>query len=171
MKKSKICVILGSHTDTLQMQGAFDYLDEMKVPYRLRILSAHRIPGELRDAVKASEAELFICAAGKAAHLAGVVASHTLKPVLAVPMETSMMGGLDSLLSTVQMPKGVPVACLGVGEHGAVNAAVLATQILAMHSPTLRRKLRKAKKAKRKAILRDDRECGDGPPTPKTKKV
>ncbi|MCL1879469.1 MAG: 5-(carboxyamino)imidazole ribonucleotide mutase [Actinomycetia bacterium] len=124
-------LIMGSKSDLDVMQAAADQLDGFGVPYEMLIASAHRNPDKVRQwAAGAAERGLcvLIAAAGKAAHLAGVVAAHTPLPVIAVPMKTSDLGGLDSLLSMVQMPRGVPVACVAI--NGAANAAILATQIL-----------------------------------------
>jgi 5-(carboxyamino)imidazole ribonucleotide mutase len=124
-------VILGSKSDLEAMQGALEQLEEFNVPFELVIASAHRNPARVHEwaggAAKAGM-RVLIAAAGKAAHLAGVVASVTPLPVIAVPMKTSDLGGLDSLLSMVQMPTGVPVATVAI--NGARNAAILATQIL-----------------------------------------
>ena len=123
-----VAVIMGSRSD---WSGAMEHcaatLEELSVPHDVRILSAHRTPEELVAYLERCEGqgvEVFIAAAGGAAHLAGVVAGHTLKPVIGVPMKTSALGGLDSLLSTVQMPAGIPVATLAIGKAGAINAAL-----------------------------------------------
>lgn len=124
-------VILGSKSDLPNMQPCFDMLDELRIPYELKLASAHRKPLEVR-AWAASAVDrgirVIIAAAGKAAHLGGVVAAYTPNPVICVPMKTSDLGGLDSLLSMVQMPSGVPVACVAI--NGAKNAALLALQML-----------------------------------------
>ncbi|MDR1088050.1 MAG: 5-(carboxyamino)imidazole ribonucleotide mutase [Coriobacteriales bacterium] len=125
-------VIVGSESDLAVMQDCTKQLEEFKVPYGLIVASAHRNPRRVQEWADTAEErgiKVIIAAAGKAAHLAGVVASHTSLPVIAVPIKTSDLGGLDSLLSTVQMPGGVPVACVAI--NGARNAAILATQILA----------------------------------------
>ena len=124
-------VIMGSKSDLPVMEGCTDQLDAMGIPYELKIASAHRKPAEVPDwASSAAERgmQVIIAAAGKAAHLGGVVAAYTPLPVIAVPMKTSDLGGLDSLLSMVQMPSGVPVACVAI--NGAKNAAILAAQII-----------------------------------------
>ncbi len=128
------------------------------MPHDVRILSAHRTPEELVAYVRASEAEgveVFIAAAGGAAHLAGVVAGHTLRPVLGVPMQSSALQGLDSLLATVQMPAGIPVATLAIGKAGAINAALFATQILSASRPELGAALRRHREARRQRIAAD----------------
>lgn len=133
-------VVMGSASDWDTMQHCADQLRTFGVPFETRVLSAHRTPRELSEWIAASEArgiEVFIAAAGMAAALPGVVAAQTSLPVLGVPMESKLMGGLDSLLSMVQMPAGIPVGVLAVGNAGAVNAAILATQILARSRPEL----------------------------------
>jgi len=126
-------VVMGSASDWDTMQHCAEQLRAFSVPFETRVLSAHRTPDELsawvRD-VEARGARVFIAAAGMAAALPGVVAAQTTRPVLGVPMESKLAGGLDSLLSMVQMPGGIPVGVLAVGKAGAVNAAILATQIL-----------------------------------------
>ena len=129
-------IVMGSTSDAPVMQGAEEMLDALGVPYETVVASAHRSPDKVAAwAGSAQERGLkvVIAGAGKAAHLAGVVAGHTPLPVIGVPMKTSDLGGMDSLLSTVQMPTGVPVACVAIG--GAKNAAILATQILGIGMP------------------------------------
>jgi 5-(carboxyamino)imidazole ribonucleotide mutase len=132
-------VVMGSASDWDTMQHCADQLRTFSVPFETRVLSAHRTPDELaswiRD-VEARGARVFIAAAGMAAALPGVVAAQTTRPVLGVPMESKLVGGLDSLLSMVQMPGGIPVGVLAVGKAGAVNAAILATQILGITDAT-----------------------------------
>ena len=140
-----VAVIMGSKSDWETMKHADDVLGKFGVPHECRVLSAHRSPA-LTSAF-ASEAEgrgleVIIAAAGGAAHLAGVIAAHTVLPVLGVPMQSAALNGIDSLLSTVQMPAGVPVGTLGIGQPGARNAALLAVAILAGGRPELRLKLR-----------------------------
>jgi 5-(carboxyamino)imidazole ribonucleotide mutase len=154
-----VAVIMGSRSD---WSGAMEHcaatLEELAVPHDVRILSAHRTPDELVAYVRQSETdgvEVFIAAAGGAAHLAGVVAGHTLKPVLGVPMQSSALQGLDSLLSTVQMPAGIPVATLAIGKAGAVNAALFAAQILAGTRPELAEALSRHREARRRRIGAD----------------
>jgi 5-(carboxyamino)imidazole ribonucleotide mutase len=133
-------VVMGSASDWDTMQHCAEQLRTFGVPFEARVLSAHRTPHELSEWIAASEAqgiEVFVAAAGMAAALPGVVAAQTSLPVLGVPMESKLMGGLDSLLSMVQMPAGIPVGVLAVGKAGAVNAAILATQILARSRPDL----------------------------------
>jgi 5-(carboxyamino)imidazole ribonucleotide mutase len=143
--KPLVAVMMGSTSDWETMKHTADTLTSFGVPHECRALSAHRTPAETVEFVESAEkegVEVFIAAAGGAAHLAGVVAAHTLRPVLGVPM-TSALNGLDSLLSTVQMPGGIPVGTLAIGKAGAKNAALLAVAILANSRPELAKKLRK----------------------------
>lgn len=150
-----VAVVMGSKSDWEVMQHAPKTLEEFGVPCVARVLSAHRTPRELEAFIKDVEAkgcEVFIGAAGAAAHLAGVLASQTTRPVLGVPMD-SKLDGLDSLLSTVQMPAGIPVGTLAIGKAGAVNAALLAVAILANSRPELREKIAAYRKARADQIL------------------
>ena len=131
MEKPLVGIIMGSKSDLSAMEGCKEMLEEFGVPYELVIASAHRSPDKVHewaDSAKKRGIKVIVAAAGKAAHLGGVVAAYTTLPVIAVPMKTSDLGGLDSLLSMVQMPTGVPVACVAI--NGAKNAAILATQII-----------------------------------------
>jgi 5-(carboxyamino)imidazole ribonucleotide mutase len=149
-------VVMGSRSDWETMQHCVAQLEALGVDYETRVLSAHRTPDELAAWVAAAErrgVEVLIAAAGMAAALPGVVAAKTTLPVLGVPMETKLSGGLDSLLSMVQMPGGIPVGVLAIGRAGAVNAAILATQILARSRPELRTALADHRAAQASAIL------------------
>ena len=144
-KQPKVAVIMGSESDLPVMQSATEVLKAFGVAFEMRALSAHRSPDATHDFARNAERQGFsvvIAGAGGAAHLAGVVASLTTLPVIGVPMPTERMGGMDSLLSTVQMPKGVPVATMGIGKSGAANAALLAVQILALSDEELGKKFR-----------------------------
>jgi 5-(carboxyamino)imidazole ribonucleotide mutase len=137
------------------MEHCVETLKKLELPYELRVLSAHRTPDALEEFVTDAEAQgvhVFIAAAGGAAHLAGVVASQTVRPVLGIPMGTQL-GGLDSLLSTVQMPAGIPVATLAIGRAGAVNAALLAAAILALSDEETARRLRAFRKEQAQKVL------------------
>ncbi|MBI5868811.1 MAG: 5-(carboxyamino)imidazole ribonucleotide mutase [candidate division Zixibacteria bacterium] len=126
------------------MSRAVTVLGELGVPVALEVASAHRSPKRVRELVQSAEqadVQVFICGAGMAAHLAGAVAAATNRPVIGVPLAGSAMSGMDALLSTVQMPKGVPVATVAVGEHGATNAGILAAQILALNDAALAKRL------------------------------
>lgn len=134
----KVAVIMGSDSDLKTMQGAMDTLKALEVPFCVRILSAHRTPDAAASFAKGAKAEGYgaiIAAAGKAAHLAGAMAANTILPVIGVPMKSSTLDGLDALLSTVQMPSGMPVATVAI--DGAANAALLAAQILALSDEAL----------------------------------
>ncbi len=151
-----VAVMMGSTSDWETMKNTAETLTQFGVPHECRALSAHRTPAETVEYVVSAEkqgVEVFIAAAGGAAHLAGVVAAHTLRPVLGVPME-STLNGLDSLLSTVQMPGGIPVGTLAIGEAGAKNAALLAIAILANSRPELAKKLRKFREDQTEKVKR-----------------
>lgn len=153
----KAAVILGSDSDLSAMEPCFRILDTLGVPFEAHIISAHRTPAAAeRFASTAKDAGfgVLIAAAGKAAHLAGVLAAYTTLPVIGVPMKTSMMGGLDSLLSMVQMPKGVPVACVAV--DGGENAGILAAQILSLSDQALAGKLADFKAGLERQVMEKD---------------
>jgi 5-(carboxyamino)imidazole ribonucleotide mutase len=150
-----VAVVMGSKSDWDSMVHAVETLEKLGVPYEARVLSAHRTPDQLVEYVADAEkrgVEVFIAAAGAAAHLAGVIASKTLLPVLGVPMESKLQG-LDSLLSMVQMPAGVPVGTLAIGNAGAINAALLALAILANKHPQHRQALRRYREEQAKVVL------------------
>jgi len=155
---SKIRIIMGSQSDMETVAEAIAVLKEFKAPFEARVLSAHRTPKELVSYIRSAEAsgaKVFIAAAGGAAALAGVVAAHTLLPVIGIPIETKSLKGLDSLLSTVQMPPGVPVASMAIGKAGARNAALLALAILGINDKKIRSRIaafRKHNAAKIKKI-------------------
>ena len=144
-ESSLVVVIMGSKSDWETMRHAAETLAQFAVPHECRVASAHRTPGRVAELIGGAAGrgvEIIIAAAGGAAHLAGVAAAHTLLPVLGVPMESPALKGLDSLLSTVQMPGGIPVGTLAIGKPGAKNSALLAIAILANSRPELREKLR-----------------------------
>src|ERR1700734_2471975 len=141
-----VIVIMGSKSDWETMQHASQTLKDFEVPHECRVLSAHRTPKATADYITAAESRgvaVVIAAAGGAAHLAGVAAAHTTLPVLGVPMQSPALQGLDSLLSTVQMPAGIPVGTLAIGKPGAINAALLGIAIVAGSRPGLRERLQK----------------------------
>ena len=141
----KVGIFLGSDSDFPIVEDAIHLMKRFEVEFGLEVTSAHRSPERTKTLIKDYEKNgvaVFIAVAGKAAHLAGVVASHTTRPVIGVPVGGSGLGGLDALLSTSQMPKGIPVACMGIGKSGASNAALLAIQILALAEPALEEKLK-----------------------------
>jgi len=153
--KSLVAVIMGSKSDWETMRAAADTLEQFGVPHESRVMSAHRTPALASDFAATAESrgvEVIIAAAGGAAHLAGVIAAHTTLPVLGVPMKSDALNGLDSLLSTVQMPAGIPVGTLAIGKPGATNAALLAIAILANSRPELRKKLREFRAEQEKKI-------------------
>ena len=131
----KVSILMGSDSDLETVQGAIEVLRQFGVAHEARVLSAHRTPKQLRAYLEKCPAQVFIAAAGGAAHLAGVIAAEVTRPVIALPVQGKSMNGLDSLLSMVQMPPGVPVACVGVG--AGKNAGLLAIQILALADPAL----------------------------------
>ena len=144
----KVVIFIGSDSDYEVVKDTQAILKEFKVSFALEVTSAHRSPARTLKLIKDYEekgVEVFIAVAGKAAHLAGIVAAHTVKPVIGVPVESSSLDGLDALLSTVQMPKGVPVATMGLGKSGASNSALLAIQILSLNDPSLVKKLKESR--------------------------
>ena len=156
MTEPLVGVVMGSASDWDTMQLCAERLESFGVPFETRVLSAHRTPQELAAWVLDAESrgvEVFVAAAGMAAALPGVVAAQTTLPVLGVPMESKLLGGLDSLLSMVQMPGGIPVGVLAVGKAGAVNAAILATQILSLAHPEYREAVAKHRSEQAEAIL------------------
>jgi 5-(carboxyamino)imidazole ribonucleotide mutase len=147
---------MGSKSDWETMKNASETLARFGVPHDSRVLSAHRTPQaatEFAATASSRGLKVVIAAAGGAAHLAGVLAAHTLLPVLGVPMESQMLRGMDSLLSTVQMPAGIPVGTLAIGKAGAINAALLAIAILALQRPDLEEKLDAFRKEQAETIL------------------
>jgi len=152
-----IGIVMGSTSDWDTMKAAAKMLDEFGVPYEAKAMSAHRTPhavAEWAEGAKKRGLKAIIAAAGGAAHLAGVVAAHTALPVLGVPMPSKHLQGLDSLLSTVQMPKGIPVATFAIGEAGAANAALFAVALLAVSDEKLDRKLAEFRTKQTEAVLK-----------------
>ena len=146
----KVALLMGSETDRPLMEAALPYLDYFGLPYQVQVLSAHRSPEQVAQFAASAEEQgygVLIAGAGMAAHLAGALKAHSILPVIGVPLPGGLADGLDALLSTVQMPKGVPVATVSVGKAGAINAAVLAAEILALGDAELRERL-KAYKAR-----------------------
>ena len=147
--KTQVLIVMGSDSDLSVMKAAEDMLTELQIPYTMTIASAHRTPeraAKLASAAEGKGIEVIIAGAGMAAHLAGVLASHTIVPVIGVPIDSSPLSGLDSLLSTVQMPPGVPVATMAIGKAGAKNAAVLAAQIIGRRDKKVAQRLKDLKK-------------------------
>ncbi|MFL5310863.1 MAG: 5-(carboxyamino)imidazole ribonucleotide mutase [Myxococcales bacterium] len=160
--KPLVGIIMGSKTDLEVLQGAVEVLREFGIEHELRILSAHRTPEKVLEWSETAEQrglEVLIAGAGSAAALPGVVAAKTVLPVLGVPVASTTLGGVDALLSIVQMPKGVPVGTLAIGKGGAANAALLAVSILAAQRPELREKLRAWRKKRADEVLKSDAEA------------
>ena len=152
-----IGIVMGSTSDWETMKAAAKVLEEFGVPYEAKAMSAHRTPqavAEWASSAQKSGKNAIIAAAGGAAHLAGVVAAHTTLPVLGVPMPSKHLQGLDSLLSTVQMPKGIPVATFAIGEAGAANAALFAVALLALGNEDLKKKLEDFRRKQTEAVLK-----------------
>jgi len=139
-KKPLVGVVMGSKSDADVMKGCLEQLEELRILYEGKVISAHRTPDQVREfAERAAERgiEVIIAGAGWSAHLAGTIAAHTLLPVIGVPIDSSSLQGMDALLSTVQMPPGIPVATVAIGKGGAKNAAILAAEILALKYPQI----------------------------------
>lgn len=155
----KVAVIMGSDSDLPVVEKAIDVLKQFEVPYTVRVLSAHRTPAESKKFAETARSKgygVMICAAGKAAHLAGAFAANTTLPVIGIPVKSSTLDGLDALLATVQMPTGMPVATVAI--DGAANAALLAIQILAVSDRALAAKLSAKRKADTEKVLQKDAE-------------
>ncbi len=159
MKQKKIAIIMGSDSDYPVVKGAEAVLNDLDIPFVIRVMSAHRTPDLVSAFASGAKEEGFgviIAAAGKAAHLAGVIAAHTTLPVIGIPIKSSAFGGLDALLSTVQMPKGIPVATVAV--DGADNAALLAAQILALQDSGLDEKLDAFRQKIKEEVIAKDKQ-------------
>lgn len=163
--RPRVAVMMGSDSDLLTMDETVKVLTEYGVGCEVRILSAHRSPDDTARFAKSAREKGFsviIAGAGGAAHLAGVVASHTTLPVIGVPMETKELKGIDSLLSTVQMPSGVPVATVAIGKTGAKNAGILALQILGITDKAVAKKLENLKRSLVESVRNKNRSCKSG---------
>ena len=155
-RKPAVAILMGSDTDLPVMEKCLKTLEVLGIPFEVSVLSAHRTPDEVAKYVKKAEADgvrVFVCAAGGAAHLAGAVVARTLAPVIGVPLNATALSGLDALLATVQMPSGVPVATVAVGEMGASNAAFLAARILALSDDAVRARLEAHREEMVKGVL------------------
>ena len=153
MEKPLVGILMGSESDLPAMEKAAEVLKEMGIPYEMDICSAHRLPEKTANYAKAARkrgVQVLIAGAGMAAHLAGVLASHTTLPVIGVPLKSEALNGVDALYSTVQMPPGIPVATVGI--DGAKNAAYLASEILSIKDPEIARKLEDFRKGMRKSL-------------------
>jgi 5-(carboxyamino)imidazole ribonucleotide mutase len=160
MTKPFVAILMGSDSDLETMQTTVETLDKFQIAREVRVLSAHRTPDATHAFVKEADARgcaVFIAAAGMAAHLAGTVAALTLKPVIGVPMASGPLQGEDALLSTVQMPGGIPVASVAIGKAGAKNAAYLAAQIIALNDKDMAQRLADERKANAAEILAKDK--------------
>ncbi|GAB1476125.1 5-(carboxyamino)imidazole ribonucleotide mutase [Bacillota bacterium] len=163
MIQKKVAIVMGSDSDYPVVKGAEQILLNLGIPFVVRVMSAHRTPAEVTAFAQGAREEGFgaiIAAAGKAAHLAGVIAAHTTLPVIGIPIKSSAFGGLDALLSTVQMPKGVPVAAVAV--DGAENAAILAAEMLAVYDTSLEEKLAAMRKKMEEEVREKDRQISAG---------
>lgn len=161
MTKPFVAVLMGSDSDLPVLQSTIDVLKSLGISHEVKITSAHRTPDITHAYVKDADTRgcaVFVAAAGLAAHLAGTVAGLTLKPVLGIPLDAGPLQGMDSLLSTVQMPGGIPVGCLAIGKAGAKNAAYLAAQILALSDPELADRLRAERQANAEGVKAKDAE-------------
>ena len=160
-KKIFVAVLMGSDSDFPVMQSTLDVLKGLEIPYEVRITSAHRTPAETHAYVTDADARgcaVFIAAAGLAAHLAGAVAANTVKPVIGVPLDAGSLQGKDALLSTVQMPGGIPVASVAIGKPGAKNAAYLAAQIIALFDAGVSQRVAADRKAAGEAVIKKNQE-------------
>lgn len=156
MTSAKVAILMGSVSDSGVMRETANILDDFGVPYDMKVLSAHRTPGPTQEYVQAAESngvDVLIAGAGAAAHLAGALAAHSTLPVIGVPLDSSSLGGFDALLSTVQMPGGIPVATMAIGKAGARNAGLFAVQILSRSDPSLVEKLQAYREKMRENIL------------------
>jgi 5-(carboxyamino)imidazole ribonucleotide mutase len=159
MSKPFVAVLMGSDSDLPVLQATFDVLKKLEIPFEAKITSAHRTPAITHAYVKEADARgcaVFIAAAGLAAHLAGAVSAATLKPVIGIPLDAGPLQGMDSLLSTVMMPGGIPVATVAVGKAGAKNAAYLASQIMALSDPELAQRIRGEREANAEGVVAKD---------------
>jgi 5-(carboxyamino)imidazole ribonucleotide mutase len=159
MSQPFVAVLMGSDSDLPVLQSTFDVLKALEIPFEAKITSAHRTPKVTHEYVTEADTRgcsVFICAAGLAAHLAGAVSAATLKPVIGIPLDAGPLQGMDALLSTVQMPGGIPVATVAVGKAGAKNAAYLAAQILALSDPEVAQRIRAEREANAEGVVAKD---------------
>jgi 5-(carboxyamino)imidazole ribonucleotide mutase len=159
MSNAFVAILMGSESDLPVMQGASDVLSSLGIPFEMKITSAHRTPAATQAYIADAESrgcQTFIAGAGLAAHLAGATAAHTLKPVIGVPIDSGPMQGMDSLLSTVQMPAGIPVATVAIGKTGAKNAGYLAAQILALKDDALAARVKAEREQKAQRVQSQD---------------
>lgn len=160
-QKTFVAVLMGSDSDFPVMESTLEVLKKLDIPYEVRITSAHRTPAQTHAYVTDADRRgcaVFIAAAGLAAHLAGAVAANTVKPVIGVPLDAGSLQGKDALLSTVQMPGGIPVASVAIGKPGAKNAAYLASQILALSDDDLAQRVRAQRQTAGEAVIKKNQE-------------
>ena len=158
----KVAIIMGSDSDLPALKGAMDALNTLEIPYAVRVISAHRTPQAASDFARSAQSEgygVIIAAAGKAAHLAGAMAANTILPVIGVPVKSSTLDGLDALLSTVQMPSGMPVATVAI--DGAANAALLAAQMIALSDDRLMARLSAYRAQQTEKVIEKDKKISE----------
>ncbi len=170
-QRPSVIIVCGSENDLPAMEGAAKACEEFQIPFEVRVLSAHRAPGLLLENLKEWEehgAKVLIAGAGGAAHLAGMLAAHSILPVIGVPIDSSPLHGIDALYATVQMPSGIPVATMAVGRAGATNAGILAAEILALSDPSIRKHLFAYKEGLSEKVRASDarNRHGTGQPKP-----
>ncbi|MCI5105223.1 MAG: 5-(carboxyamino)imidazole ribonucleotide mutase [Pseudomonadales bacterium] len=164
MTKPFVAILMGSENDLSIMQAAGDVLAQLQIDYEIKITSAHRTPAVTQQYISDAEArgcQVFISGAGMAAHLAGVTAAHTTRPVIGVPIDSGPLQGMDSLLSTVQMPAGIPVATVAIGKAGAKNAAYLAAQIMSLSDSDLADRVKAERQANSEKVQSQDKALQD----------
>jgi len=160
MSDSYVAILMDSKSDLETIQAGTEILKGLQIPFEIKITSANRTPAATQEYIRDAESrgcQVFISGAGLAAHLAGATAAHTLKPVIGVPIDSGPLQGMDSLLSTVQMPAGIPVATVAIGRTGAKNAAYLAAQILSLQDPDLAERLKQERQSNAEKVAEQDR--------------
>lgn len=152
----RVGIIMGSQSDLPVLETTLDKLRDLDIPFEVKVISAHRTPDRAAEYASTAESrgiKVIIAAAGAAAHLAGVLAAHTILPIIGIPIDATSLNGLDSLLSTVQMPGGIPVATVAIGKAGATNAAILAAQMIGLYDKNIASNLRKMKEDMAKKVI------------------
>lgn len=164
MSKPFVAILMGSENDLSIMQAGADILTQLQIDYEIKITSAHRTPAVTQQYISDAEergCQVFICGAGLAAHLAGATAAHTTRPVIGVPIDAGPLNGFDALLSTVQMPAGIPVATVAIGKTGAKNAAFLAAQMMSLADADLKTRIKEERKANSEKVQSQDKALQD----------
>lgn len=164
MSKPFVAILMGSENDLSIMQAGADILTQLQIDYEIKITSAHRTPAVTQQYISDAEergCQVFICGAGLAAHLAGATAAHTTRPVIGVPIDAGPLNGFDALLSTVQMPAGIPVATVAIGKTGAKNAAFLAAQMMSLADDDLKTRIKEERKANSEKVQSQDKALQD----------